>query len=68
MLEASPAGIALPIMANFDALDVFRRHGRDHPVVAVWAAHVYGEGANGANNRWVAKRLHNFDLLVFGDA
>ena len=60
------AGVTFPVVADFDALDEFRRRGRDHPVAAVWAAHLRGERANGGNIRRVAMRLHDLDLFFQG--
>ncbi len=55
----SSTRIAFPVVADFDALDELRRHGRDHPVAAAWAARRFTEDANGGKIRWVAMRLHD---------
>jgi len=60
------AGVAFPVVADFDALDEFRRHGCHHLVAAVRAACVCGHGADRAKIRRVAMRLHGLDLFFRG--
>ena len=50
--------VALPMVADFTALDEFGRDRRDHNVTAVRAAHGCGKGTDSGELRPIFMKLH----------